>query len=429
MKNAMKIGKNFWRYKLILLFLLSLNYIFGFFIFLYSVYGNKSIVYALMAAAQGSIIAIGLYTFLKAKIYRKEISLYFYMIVLFLFIYGLIGFLKGAKLLMLAREASYFLNPLAFISIGYYLATKYNIQFILKNFFVSSFILALFGIVETLILPKNFFAKYYNTAIFYAEVIPIQSIYIPDELFYAGNLPKFRFVPFITHRLISFFGEPTTAGVYFGFTLLVIIGSILYYRKFNKVNLFFLFVITLIATILTQSRVALVTFFVGLVPLLNVYKKLSLNKIFLILFIFIIFISFSTIEVFQLYLNHLLSSLTEEGGIEHKEPVKYFFSNLTNIDYFLGKGLVSEIVADAGWGLIYYRMGYLGLFIYLMFFLKIFMIMIKNHSEFLRKLGISILCFTFVINFFNIYSGSFKSYNVIWALIGYSYYFSIKRWK
>jgi hypothetical protein len=359
-----------------------------------------------------------------------KISIYFYLFILLILVYGLIGFFKGARFFGLARESTYFLNPLALISIGYYLASKYSLDFILNSFFISTFLLALFGIIETLFLPVSFFVNYYNTAKFYTEIIPIQDIYTVSDLsvFFGGALSKIEFASLgINHRLISFFGEPTTAGVYFGFVLLVLI---IYSSSIKNVKfpLLFLFLISLISAILTQSRVALIIFFTGLFPLApNLYVKLfstkNLGRVFLILSFISIFIFSFNIEIFQIYLRHLLDSiLLPEGGIEHKDPVRDFIFNLTNSEYFFGKGLNTEIVADLGYGLIYYRMGYVGLFVYLLFLIKILLITRRNPIWFLKKLGLSTLCFTFVVNFFNFYSGSFKSYNIIWTLIGYSYY-------
>jgi len=426
----MKIGKNFWKHKL-MAFLISLNYIFGLFIFLYSVTQNKYVVYTAMMLTQVTIIAIGFYSFLKAKIYRKKISLYFYMFIIIILIYSLIGFLNGADLNSLLREVAYFLNPLAFFSIGYLLATKYELNFILKILFISSFIIVSFGIIETLFLPDSFFEKFYNTAKFYTDVIPIQEI-DDSNIFYSGSLSKPEFINAgINHRLMSFFGEPASAGVFLGFMMLITLYFMLYYN-IKEIKLFFLFLLLLIGSILTQSRVAFIIFLSGLLP---IFLNFNNRKVVLYFYPFLLFsfvlllIFYYNIDLFMLYIEHMLSSLGHEGGQEHKEPVMYFFSKLTDLDYFFGKGFAFEKIADVGWGLIYYRTGYFGLFTYGLFLFKIFTEVIKIKNSFLRNISLSILCFTIVINFFNIYLASFKAYGIIWILVGYSYYYSLNSQK
>ena len=403
---------------MIIFYLLSLSYIDMFLTMLYTPWiHNVIVIKALMYFNEIIFLLVGLILFYKVKMYKNRIGLLFIIQILLFILYSVISFMSDFNLIDMLHSIRYAYVPYLLFIIGYYISIKnlYTTKDLLKYFIISISIISIFGLIEIFILDLDFFTNFYNTSNYYTD---IKGFRRESDTFYGGSLsrPEFALMG-IGHRLFSVFAEPSSAGVFFGASFLLILSYIILYKEksFTNSYLLLLLVIIFIDVFLTQSRVGLLFISIGFIFLSK--NKYGFAAIMIILSL-IIFYIITHIDI----LEYIYNSITTLGGKGHKDGILMFYEKLFDFEWLFGHGVGIILTQETGWGLIYSQYGYSGLLLFAYFLFYILnSIQNSNVSNFEKKITIIFIVATIVILNFSVYSFTFKSYNIIWALLGFIY--------
>jgi hypothetical protein len=311
------------------------------------------------------------------------------------------------------------LLPFSLLFLGYAAAhIKISEQRIANIFLSITLIVSIYGIYELYFLDFSFFYKYLNVGGFYFEIKGLDSICLPFHCGTVESKPEFAFLG-AERRLSGIFLEPLTTGIYLssGLALFIYLHSFKTHFK-NIIILICIAPILFYATLLTQSRSALIAFFIILIPaLLSTHTK----KTGLLIFYSVFFLTLITTGLHS-YFEHSVHTLGGVGG--HKEDLEDFFKILFKLEYFMGKGVGFTPIQHSGYAQIYTQFGYLGLVICI-FFLGIIIFKLSRFYKLCDPLilfSLGAIIATAVIFNFSSYAFSFKGYFIIWFTLGYSIY-------
>lgn len=231
-------------------------------------------------------------------------------------------------------------------------------------------------------------------------------------------------------RVVFTLANPNDAGMFFCF--LSIYFCSLYVAE-KKLEYFFFLLVSISSLVLTQSKTSLLCVLVGILFLLLLNKKLL---VLISLMVFIV-LSFFTLGDKLVYVWNFWSAVNDNGFAD----VHVFSARLENaIDavslwrrsYFFGWGVAKELhptVVDVEYALILRRYGFIGLFLFFLSFVSVFLQAFNSPRENNKIWGYS--CFfmsgCFVIPIFMISNNFMNSYyNYFFFLFVYGYFVKIK---
>jgi hypothetical protein len=380
--------------------------------FLYTTFGiSQGIILPLILAKEVLLLVFLIYLIItnKSRVMPTSIKLCFIILVYILF-YTLISITIFEMDFSTFRQLRSLIFPFEVLLVGYFAAINLKeLKLLFKITILMALITSIYGIMEVFFLDSSFFLRFINIAEY--------NYYIKGDdrvIFSEGIAGSSQGRGFSDRRLGSTYGDPLSFGMASSFALLLIL---IHTILSKKINLMIHLIIVAIAILLTFSRSSWLLLGTGLTYLSVRYSK------YLHVYI-LLWVAFIALFISEDLRTFILDSILLKSDIEHQEGFMEFYKHyLIDPSYFFGHG-IREIdwVIESGYLFIFYQLGFIGLVMYILFFISVFNdLKIKkiNHEYVVVIISIKLMIIgTFVVTNFSHYALTFNHYFTTWVFAG-----------
>ncbi|MBF0473728.1 MAG: hypothetical protein HQK93_08355, partial [Nitrospirae bacterium] len=240
---------------------------------------NFVITFIILYSSEFFLLLMAFILLLKMKMYKDKLFYYPMLLMLVFGVYSIIGYrMTGGDIFIVLKDLRYILVPLELMLFGMYLCkVNFSMTKIIKSILIFSVLIVVWGCIEEFVLSPNpfftsvtegdysFFVKYLNIQDYLINIKrhdPVVGAGKQNPIGTSSGSRPFYSGIGIDHRMVSFFIEPLSCGIYLGAVLSLVFYLIILKQNIYKKYLPFIFIIVLIGMLLSQDRSA--TFFFGM---------------------------------------------------------------------------------------------------------------------------------------------------------------------